>query len=332
VLAQLLLSASTHREAIAVVAAVFMFGAFHMSYGYLTSPPRGCADFSFASACSCGSRSRRNGTRHTVFLLAVIVGYLFVRVKATDWPPPGMPRLRAGLSLATFVLLAGSVTIHRAVIAIRNGERTWSTRWLEATLALRGHYGSVAYSGITYAAMYWHFLDAIWLLFFAVLVVFASADPSEDCRLFPDAAYERAPAVSFGGRAFVRVRRAVPSTRVGRPQRGIAGNPRKVHPRVFVHCLHQPSGLMGPRTVLHVAQVVSTGAGTKFRQLKQNWSSLSECCLYWFSTRVAASAGWSSDTSEQSRLAPSCLAFSRNAARSASPEHPVRTPAPANVA
>ena len=27
--------------------------------------------------------------------------------------------------------------------------------------------------GVTYAAMYWHFLDAIWLLLFAVMVVFA---------------------------------------------------------------------------------------------------------------------------------------------------------------
>jgi heme/copper-type cytochrome/quinol oxidase subunit 3 len=166
----------------------------------------------------------------TVLFLAAIVGYLFVRLKATDWPPPGMPRLPAGLWLATLVLLAGSVTIHRALIATRNGERTRSIRGLEVTLALavvflsvqlvnwwglirvrvtaasnlyaftffmltglhaahviggvvllavvlaralRGHYGSGAYSGITYAAMYWHFLDAIWLLLFAVLVVFA---------------------------------------------------------------------------------------------------------------------------------------------------------------
>ena len=166
----------------------------------------------------------------TVLFLASIVGYLVVRLKAPDWPPPGMPRLPAGLWLATVVLLAGSVTIHRAYRAIRRGERTASTRWLQATLALafaflfvqswnwwglirlrltaasnlyaftffmltglhaahviggivllvivlarslRGRYGIDHHGGVTYAAMYWHFLDAIWLLLFAVMVVFA---------------------------------------------------------------------------------------------------------------------------------------------------------------
>ena len=166
----------------------------------------------------------------TVLFLAAIVGYLVVRLKATDWPPPGMPRLPAGLWLATIVLLAASVTIHRALRMMRSGERTASTRWLAATLGLgvafltvqswnwwglirlhltaasnlyaftffmltglhashviggivllavvlarsyRGRYGSGHHPGVTYAAMYWHFLDAIWLLLFAVMVVFA---------------------------------------------------------------------------------------------------------------------------------------------------------------
>jgi len=166
----------------------------------------------------------------TVLFLAAIVGYLVVRLKAADWPPPGMPRLPGGLWLATAALLAGSVTIDQAHRAIRAGKTLASTRWLAATLALallflsvqswnwwglirvrltaatnlyaftffmltglhaahvvggvvllavvlarslRGRYGSGAYSGVTYAAMYWHFLDAVWLLLFAVLVVFA---------------------------------------------------------------------------------------------------------------------------------------------------------------
>jgi len=166
----------------------------------------------------------------TVLFVAAIVGYLVVRLKATDWPPPGMPRLPSGLWLATAALVAGSVTIDRAHRAIRRGERTLCTRWLLATTvlalvflsvqswnwwglirlhltaasnlyaftffmltglhaahvvggvvlllvvlarSLRGRYGSGRYGGVTYAAMYWHFLDAIWLLLFAVLVVFA---------------------------------------------------------------------------------------------------------------------------------------------------------------
>lgn len=38
--------------------------------------------------------------------------------------------------------------------------------------AARGRYGSGRHGGITYAAMYWHFLDAIWLVLFLVLLVF----------------------------------------------------------------------------------------------------------------------------------------------------------------
>jgi len=166
----------------------------------------------------------------TVLFLASIVGYLVVRLKASDWPPPGMPRLPAGLWLATVVLLAGSVTIHRAYRSIRLGDSQASSRWQQATLvlafvflflqswnwwglirlqltaatnlyaftffmltglhaahviggiallvivlvrSLRGRYGSDHYGGVTYAAMYWHFLDAIWLVLFAVMVVFA---------------------------------------------------------------------------------------------------------------------------------------------------------------
>ncbi len=166
----------------------------------------------------------------TVLFLASIVGYLVVRLKATDWPPPGMPRLPAGLWLATVVLLAGSGTIHGALRAIRRADQKLSTRFLAATAALaitflavqswnwwglirlhvsaasnlyaftffmltglhaahvlggivllaivlarcaRGRYGSDNYAGVTYAAMYWHFLDAMWLLLFAVMVVFA---------------------------------------------------------------------------------------------------------------------------------------------------------------
>jgi len=166
----------------------------------------------------------------TVLFVAAIVGYLVVRLKATDWPPQGMPRLPAGMWLATLVLVASSVTIHKALRAIRSGLRIASIRWLQATLALAivflsvqlwnwwglirvhvtaasnlyaftffmltglhaahviggvvllivvlaralgGRYGSGRHDGISYAAMYWHFLDAIWLLLFAVLVVFA---------------------------------------------------------------------------------------------------------------------------------------------------------------
>jgi cytochrome c oxidase subunit 3 len=166
----------------------------------------------------------------TVLFLAAIVGYLVVRMKAADWPPPGMPRLPGGLWLATLILVIGSFTIHRALRWIRAGEPSASARWLTVTLGLAaaflaiqswnwwglirlhltaksnlyaftffmltglhaahvigglallavvllrsrgGRYGSGRHDGVTYAAMYWHFLDAVWIVLFAVLVVFA---------------------------------------------------------------------------------------------------------------------------------------------------------------
>jgi len=39
--------------------------------------------------------------------------------------------------------------------------------------AAKGRYGSGRHNGVTYAAMYWHFLDVVWIVLFAVLVLFA---------------------------------------------------------------------------------------------------------------------------------------------------------------
>lgn len=166
----------------------------------------------------------------TVLFLASIAGYLVVRLKATAWPPPGMPRLPSGLWLATALLVSGSVTVHLALSRIKLGQRTAAVRYLGATLVLallflltqtvnwwgliaakmtattknlyaftffmltglhaahvvggvillavvlrraaRGRYGSGRHGGITYAAMYWHFLDAIWIVLFGVLSIF----------------------------------------------------------------------------------------------------------------------------------------------------------------
>ena len=165
-----------------------------------------------------------------MLFIAAIAGYLVVRLRAADWPPKGMPRLPAGLWLATSLLLAASVTIHRAGTSIRSEGRAACTRWLAATLALgaaflvvqswnwwglirlhltassnlyaftffmltglhaahvigglallsvglvrarAGRYGVEHHPCVTYASMYWHFLDVTWIVLFAVMVVFA---------------------------------------------------------------------------------------------------------------------------------------------------------------
>jgi cytochrome c oxidase subunit 3 len=39
--------------------------------------------------------------------------------------------------------------------------------------AARGRYGSGWHPGVRYSAMYWHFLDGVWIVLFTVLVLFA---------------------------------------------------------------------------------------------------------------------------------------------------------------
>src|SRR4029079_454902 len=72
----------------------------------------------------------------SMLFLASIAGYLVVRLKAPAWPPPGMPRLPSGLWLSTGLLLAGSVTVHLALLRIRLGQRTATVRYLLATTGL----------------------------------------------------------------------------------------------------------------------------------------------------------------------------------------------------
>ena len=166
-----------------------------------------------------------------VLFAASIAGYLIVRLRATTWPPEGMPRLPHGLWVSTLILIGCSLAISGALAAVRIGQTTRATRWLYATFILgvafllsqslswyglvmanmtattknlyaftfylltglhaahvigglillgivtakarRGRYGSGYHPGVLYAAMYWHFLDVVWVVLFGVLLVFA---------------------------------------------------------------------------------------------------------------------------------------------------------------
>ncbi|MBI2840046.1 MAG: cytochrome c oxidase subunit 3, partial [Acidobacteria bacterium] len=50
---------------------------------------------------------------------ASMVAYLIVRARAQAWPPPGMPRLPAGLWVSTIILLISSATMHWALTSAR---------------------------------------------------------------------------------------------------------------------------------------------------------------------------------------------------------------------
>ena len=87
-----------------------------------------------------------------------------------SWNWWGLIRLRltaaSNLYAFTFFMLTG---LHAAHVD-RRDRPPRGRLWRALTAAAMG---AAIIPGITYAAMYVHFLDAIWLLLFAVMVVFA---------------------------------------------------------------------------------------------------------------------------------------------------------------
>jgi cytochrome c oxidase subunit 3 len=161
-----------------------------------------------------------------ILFTASLVGYLVVRARAESWPPPGMPKLPAGLWVSTIILLVSSGTMHVALVSARRGRQAWlitgmltttllagcflvsqgaNWMWLVAihatvgtglymftfyvltglhglhivggiillsvvtSKAFAGQYSADYYPGVRYSAMYWHFLDAVWLVMFTLM-------------------------------------------------------------------------------------------------------------------------------------------------------------------
>jgi heme/copper-type cytochrome/quinol oxidase subunit 3 len=164
-----------------------------------------------------------------VIFVSTLFAYVIVRLAPNNidnWPPPHMPPLPSVLALSTMLLIASSATMHIALTAAANGERSvggWMVvtlllglgflgvqcyAWLSAmqehmaftkhlyawtfyvltvlhalhvlggmvpmvvttTEALRQRYGPERLAGITYCAMYWHFLDVAWIVLYATLL------------------------------------------------------------------------------------------------------------------------------------------------------------------
>jgi heme/copper-type cytochrome/quinol oxidase subunit 3 len=154
---------------------------------------------------------------------ALFFAYLGLRAQAKSWPPPGLSLPLALPLVNTFVMLASSVTLKRALDRLRSGERVRAVRWMCGTFALglgfvglqcalwyqlwqdgvrltTGVVGAVTYaltalhavhvvggiavlgyllaialrggqlqrkaSTLRYCGMYWHFVDAVWLIMF----------------------------------------------------------------------------------------------------------------------------------------------------------------------
>lgn len=157
---------------------------------------------------------------------ALLVGFIVLRVRATEWRPADAPALPPSLWVSTVLIMACSLAAHVACTAVRQDRLRAMRRalWLTLVLAVaftvcqaiawqamvpsatqadaklymvtfylltglhalhvlggivlqgwviarawRGAYWSYHHPGVTYAMMYWHFLDVVWIVTFAAL-------------------------------------------------------------------------------------------------------------------------------------------------------------------
>ncbi len=166
-----------------------------------------------------------------MLFLSSMVGYIIIRLTGTTMPALASVSLPWLLWLSTVVVLAGSMTIHLALGAIRLERQAETRKWIWLTLALavlfclvqipglwqlvdahfaakdlesrnhlyglifvlillhalhvlggvvnlavvavkttRGAYDHENYTGIRLSAMYWHFLDIVWIVMFGTML------------------------------------------------------------------------------------------------------------------------------------------------------------------
>lgn len=72
----------------------------------------------------------------SVLFASSIVGYLVIRARAEAWPPPGVPRLPAGLWLSTLAIAASSATMWWGQRSIARGRPRALAAALLATFLL----------------------------------------------------------------------------------------------------------------------------------------------------------------------------------------------------
>jgi cytochrome c oxidase subunit 3 len=161
----------------------------------------------------------------TIFFGSLIASYLYLRIRAGEWPPAGYPSLDILLpAFNTIVLLSSGVTMHGAHMAARSGDLGGFRAGTLATIVLgaaflggqafeyghvgfginggllgssfftltgfhgahvliglialalvyvrasRGHYrAGEDYPSIEGATLYWHFVDAVWIVLLTLL-------------------------------------------------------------------------------------------------------------------------------------------------------------------
>ena len=117
------------------------------------------------SALRAARRNRQPALRMTLAATSTL-GLAFLVSQGLNWFSLVAARLtvRTNLYGFTFYTLTGLHAVHVIGGLIPLGVVT--------ARAFAGRYDASRHAGIEYTAIYWHFLDVVWLVMFAVLVVF----------------------------------------------------------------------------------------------------------------------------------------------------------------
>ncbi len=168
--------------ALSMIFGATLFGYFYIRSGTPAWPPPGSPPLPrglwlstllillVSATIQWAQRSiRRDGQRslRAALIATTLLATAFLVNQALNWKavraaviPPDSPALRY---TSTFYILTGTHALHvlgglvlLAIVTYR---------------AFRGAYSSACHPGIRYSAMYWHFLDAVWLILFALLLL-----------------------------------------------------------------------------------------------------------------------------------------------------------------
>jgi cytochrome c oxidase subunit III len=169
-----------------LVALSMIFGATILGYFYLRSgsptwPPPSSPPLPRGLWLSTGIlllvsvtmqwalRAARRGRQDSLRVALVATGVLataFLVNQVRNWEAVRAvlipPESKAQTYASIFYILTGTHAVHVLGGLIVLSVVTWK--------AFRGEYCGAYHPGVRYSAMYWHFLDAVWLILFAVLL------------------------------------------------------------------------------------------------------------------------------------------------------------------
>jgi cytochrome c oxidase subunit 3 len=111
-------------------------------------------------------RRDRQGSLRIALVATGVLAVVFLVNQIRNWEAVRAvlipPESKALTYTSIFYILTGTHALHVLGGLIVLGVVTWK--------AFRGEYSSVYHPGVRYSAMYWHFLDVVWLVLFFVLM------------------------------------------------------------------------------------------------------------------------------------------------------------------